>query len=66
MTDVRIPETIGIGGFGRVLKGEHNGQYVALKVMYQVEVRVFHIFLVLVKANPFGSIHKERTFVGKL
>ncbi|KAF8696555.1 hypothetical protein AX14_001521 [Amanita brunnescens Koide BX004] len=37
ITDAKILETIGIGGFGRVLKGEHEGQEVAMKVLYQVQ-----------------------------
>ena len=38
ISDVSILETIGIGGFGRVLKGDHGNKKVALKVLYQVQV----------------------------
>lgn len=34
-------ETIGFGGFGRVLKGEYQGQHVAMKVLYKVQVGAF-------------------------
>jgi len=37
VSDINILETIGIGGFGRVLKGEQGNKQVALKVLYQVQ-----------------------------
>lgn len=41
ITDIKMLETIGFGGFGRVLKGEHQGQHVAMKVLYKVQVSAF-------------------------
>ncbi len=43
VNDINIRETIGIGGFGRVLKGEHGNKQVALKVLYQVQVSALPI-----------------------
>jgi hypothetical protein len=43
VNDINILETIGIGGFGRVLKGEHENKQVALKVLYQVQVSALPI-----------------------
>ena len=37
ITDVQTDlATIGMGGFGNVFKGEHEGRFVALKVLYRV------------------------------
>jgi hypothetical protein len=54
ITDAKILETIGIGGFGRVLKGEHEGQEVAMKVLYQVQV----------SALPISFLTKRTCLVG--
>ena len=43
ITDIKMldSETVGFGGFGRVLKGHHDGQHVAMKVLYKVQVGAF-------------------------
>lgn len=33
ITDITTLDVIGVGGFGRVFKGNHKGQHVALKVV---------------------------------
>ena len=46
ITDVKIEsyhDTVGMGGFGRVYKGEHKGQQVALKVLdKEVSMPFYH------------------------
>ena len=65
ITDVKTSVDITIGGFGRIFKGEHKGQPVAMKLLStrkSVSSLLFLPFIVLICSTRVPSGH---TAVGK-
>ena len=65
ITDITTLDVIGMGGFGRVFKGMHKGQHVALKVVEKSHKSVSTYHILSHNIYTFGSVHSGKTFVGK-
>jgi len=65
IADVKIEsyrDTLGFGGYGRVIKGEHKGHHVALK-MLDKEVSCYHFLrLCFNKTDLFGKGTRKKDF----
>ena len=61
ITDVTTLDVIGVGGFGRVFKGKHKGQHVALKVVDKTHKSVstlmfYHTIFIHLEAFAQGRL----------